>query len=71
MSKNNGRFPVLHDPRNGPDEHTWIPWSVAEQAYVGYMKRYGSRQTLERIAERGGFGVRELDLLVPGWRTKI
>lgn len=45
-----------------------IPWSVAEDAYVAYAARYGDSQSLERLAERGGFGLGELDELVPGWR---
>ena len=45
-----------------------IPWALAEEAYVEYAKRYGSGQTLERIAERGGWYVEEMDMLRPGWR---
>ena len=37
-----------------------IPWWLAEIAYEHYSKLYGSRQTLERLAERGGFGRKEL-----------
>lgn len=34
-----------------------IPWKLAEQIYAGYVALNGSgSQTLERIAERGGFG---------------
>ena len=41
-----------------------IPWSVAETAYEEYSRRYGKGQSLERLAERGGFGRDELlDLL--------
>jgi hypothetical protein len=36
-----------------------ISWEAAERAYDHYVKRYGSVQTLQRLAERGGFGVRE------------
>jgi hypothetical protein len=52
-----------------------IPWSVAERAYAAYLARfYGGRadagaQTLERLAERGGFGPGEMDMLAPGWRA--
>lgn len=41
-----------------------IPWEVAEMAYEEYKARYGTQQTLERLSERGGFGVWEvIDLL--------
>jgi len=48
------RFPILQ----GGGET--IPWSLAQQAY----RNYGSSQTLERVAERGGFGWVELDALL-------
>jgi len=42
----------------------WSPWSAAEIAYAEYALRYGLQQTLERLAERGGFGRDEfIDLL--------
>jgi hypothetical protein len=47
-----------------------IPWSTAEKAYGVYRARYGSGQSLERIAERGGFYAEELDDLFPGWRAE-
>ncbi len=37
-----------------------IPWWLAELAYKDYSKRYGTSQSLERLAERGGFGRLEL-----------
>ncbi len=37
-----------------------IPWWLAEEAYKVYVKKYGSHQSLERLAERGGFGREEL-----------
>lgn len=48
-------------------EQKWFPiqqggkvtWEVAEVAYRTYSRRYGTRQSLERLAERGGFGVLE------------
>jgi len=46
----------------------WIPWPVAELAYDVYSSRFGTSQTLERLAERGGFGACEMDALLPGWR---
>jgi hypothetical protein len=37
-----------------------IPWSLAEALYAGYSQRYGTQQSLERLAERGGFGWGEI-----------
>jgi len=37
-----------------------IPWWLAVEAYQYYSKLYGSSQSLERLAERGGFGREEL-----------
>lgn len=39
-----------------------IPWSVAEKIYVLYSGVYGTHQSLERLAERGGFGWSEIPL---------
>ena len=39
---------------------TEIPWWLAEIAYEHYAKLFGSQQSLERLAERGGFGRDEL-----------
>jgi len=42
-----------------------IPWEWAEIAYAEYARRYGTSQSLERLAERHGFGMYEIiDLLV-------
>ena len=40
-----------------------IPWSAAERAYKTYAERYGKEQSLERLAERGGFGLYEFAFL--------
>jgi len=37
-----------------------ITWAEHLDAYAPYAKRYGRDQSAERIAERGGFGYREL-----------
>jgi len=39
---------------------TEIPWWLAEIAYEHYVLRFGDSQSLERLAERGGFGRWEL-----------
>lgn len=48
-----------------------IPWPVAEKAYCVYAGKYGRSQTLERLAERGGFSGSEMDMLYPAWREEI
>lgn len=37
-----------------------VNWATAEQAYADYARRFGKEQSLERIAERGGFGQSEM-----------
>lgn len=37
-----------------------IPWETAETVYVAYAALYGTSQSIERIAERGGFGWSEV-----------
>lgn len=55
MSK---RFPI--------QEGLTISWEAAEKAYQTYSKYYGRGQSLERLAERGGFGKREFVCLYLG-----
>ena len=43
---------------------TIIPWWLAEEAYKNYNCK--SSQSLERLAERGGFGREELLTLLRG-----
>ena len=40
-----------------------VPWIFAERAYRYYAQRYGRDQSLERLAERGGFGASEFACL--------
>jgi hypothetical protein len=63
-------FPVMYQRKDAPGP-TRIPWSVADKAYSAYSARYGHSQSLERLAERGGFGAGELDMFVPGWREEV
>lgn len=63
-------FP-LQTQRDCPPGPRQIPWSVAEKAYGEYSRLYGSGQSLERLAERGGFGWGEMDKLYPAWRKEI
>lgn len=55
------RFPIQHG--------LTIPWTMAERAYDYYAERYGRDQTLERLAERGGFGINEWACLY--WRHRL
>lgn len=43
-----------------------IPWWLAEIAYAEYARRFGTSQSLERLAERHGFGREELVALLRG-----
>ena len=43
-----------------------VPWAAAEQAYETYAKHFGKEQSLERLAERGGFGLHEFACLYLG-----
>ena len=47
------RFPMQYGPS--------IPWSFAELLYVGYSACYGDKQSLEGLAQRGGFGWSEIE----------
>lgn len=55
-------------PRGGSLPPTACSWEDAERAYAAYRRTYGSGgQSLERLAERGGFGRSEMDVFAPGW----
>lgn len=70
MSDDNRPFPIqdgyYHDQDGSVSRpvkrygRCTIPWWLAEEAYDWYAKQFGSDQTLERLAERGGFGREEL-----------
>jgi hypothetical protein len=47
---------------------TSVPWAVAEKAWAAYSAQYGREQSVERLAQRGGFSWGEMDELFPGWR---
>ena len=51
MAESDKRFPI----QGG----LTISWEAAQRAYDHYAKLYGRSQTLQRLAERGGFGIRE------------
>ena len=54
---NNKRFPMINSPID-------IDWETAEKIYDLYSKLYGTSQSLERIAERGGFGWDEVENII-------
>lgn len=43
-----------------------VPWKEAERAYKTYSSLYGKSQSLERLAERHGFGIGEFCCLYIG-----
>src|SRR4030066_350846 len=58
---NEPMFPIsTSDPYPKPHP-VQIPWSMAELAYSAYAEKFGKGQSLERLAERGGFGPAEMD----------
>lgn len=62
-------FPV--QVQQGAEPHPLrIPWEVAELAYSVYAARYGTDQSLEVMAKRGGFGPGEMDIFLPDWRER-
>jgi hypothetical protein len=48
-----------------------IPWSMHLRAWDVYARKWGRSQSAERLAERGGFHVDELDEFIPGWREEV
>jgi len=48
-----------------------ITFEAHLRAYAIYSAIYGTHQTAERLAERGGFDENELDLFYPEWRNHI
>ena len=60
-------FPI-QSQRGAHPHPVRIPWSVAELAYSVYSARFGRDQTLERLAQRGGFAPGEMDMFLPEWR---
>ena len=59
-------FQKEHYQRGG-----YITFAAHLRAYAIYSAIYGTQQTAERLAERGGFGENELDWFYPEWRNHI
>ena len=56
-------FPIQGNWASKREEHEepcTVPWWLAEIAYEYYSEKCGTIQSLERLAERGGFGRAEL-----------
>lgn len=76
MSKGERRFPIqghTEKKRNADGSirrvlPITVPWIVGEIAYNDYARRFGRQQSLERLAERAGFGQGEMDSHFPQWR---
>lgn len=49
------RFPIQEGRYPNPTPATTIDWHEAEAIYADYVYLFGGRQSLERLAERGGF----------------
>jgi hypothetical protein len=61
-------FPLLKD-ENGIK--WYIPQSIAEKAWKVYDEKYKPNQSLERVKQRGGFSISEMDEFYPEWRNEI
>lgn len=48
-----------------------IPWAIGMEAWLAYAAEGHGNQSCERIAERGGFGISEMDRYVPDWRVRV
>lgn len=57
-------FPIqaekYHLRAEGGGGISYIPWWLAEIVYQKYSKKFGTRQSLETLAKRGGFGREEM-----------
>ena len=62
-------FPIQSE-RGHRAHPTEIPWSVADRAYSVYRADYGDGQSLERLAQRGGFAPSEMDGYYPAWEQE-
>lgn len=52
----------------------YIPWDIHLEAYEAYCKKWSQEVALIDLPGcgcRGGFGTRELESLVPGWRDRV
>jgi len=59
-------FPIQAEDGRNQGRASTIPWWLAEIAYKEYSRRFGDDQSLECLAGRGGFGRKELVVLLRG-----
>lgn len=76
MSERSERsFPIMREGRDARGYRVsgtlYVPWKIGEEAWQRYAAKYGRGQSVERIAERGGFGEYEMDEFRPGWQDFI
>jgi hypothetical protein len=64
-------FPIHADRRYTKPFPRQIPWWLAEVAYGAYSSRYGTEQSLDVLAYRGGFAPVEMDMFVPDWLDRL
>lgn len=64
------RFPIQRGNRGVAPHPLTVSWETAELAYSVYSAHYGRGQSLERLAQRGGFGPEEMDAYLPDWRER-
>ena len=58
------RFPLQAYAYTARSKPITIPWKFAEEASKEYSSQFGKGQSLERLAERGGFGAEEIIMLL-------
>jgi hypothetical protein len=72
MTTDERRFPIQGEWDDHPSRPRryippcTVPWSVAARAYAVYDAKWRTGQSMERLAERGGFGRIELLWLLEG-----
>lgn len=54
------RAPVQGDHGKNPRAPGTVTWAEHQEAYTAYAARYGTGQSAQRLAERGGFGYQEM-----------
>ena len=64
------RAPVQadHRPAAHPRPAGTVPWAVHAEAWEFYATLYGTEQSAFRIADRGGFGSREMQCMLAKMR---
>lgn len=75
MTMSNQKFaPLQVAPLRTPDGKRYqIPWWIHLKAWEQYARLGHGDQSAERVAERGGFGLEEILIMLAGgnpWRTR-